>query len=128
MDAGAFAVKGWVSGKSYSTMAACTPRELDTANIDPWFFTGFTDAEGSFILRIRDNNKLSTGYSVQLGFQIGLHKRDRSILENIKSTLNVGVISDNGNSAPHPLHSCLRPRCGALQHKGDEVKGGGGEF
>jgi len=23
-----------------------------------------------------------------------------------------------------PLHSCLRPRCGALQHKGDEVKGG----
>jgi len=33
-------------------------------------------------------------------------------------------LKNNFKSGPHPLHSCLRPRCGALQHKGDEVKGG----
>lgn len=54
---------------------------------------------GSFIIRIRNNNKCTAGYSVQLLFQIGLHKKDKSILENIKSTLNVGVINDNGHSS-----------------------------
>ena len=92
---GAFAVKGWVSGKSYSTKANTSVDD----DINPWVITGFTDAEGSFIMRIRNNNKCSAGYSAGLVFQIGLHKKDLSILENIKSTLKVGVINDNYNNS-----------------------------
>jgi hypothetical protein len=50
------------------------------------FVTGFVDAEGCFMMPIRKNNKCLTGYSVQVVFQIELHKKDRAILEFIKST------------------------------------------
>jgi hypothetical protein len=43
--------------------------------IEPWFFTGFTDAEGSFSIIIDKNNKRTLGWRVQTKFQIGLDKR-----------------------------------------------------
>src|SRR5690349_18226142 len=47
---GAFAVKGWVSGKSYSTSALSPTQDNSSKSaINPWFLTGFADAEGSFI-------------------------------------------------------------------------------
>nr|YP_010893080.1 ribosomal protein S3 [Paraisaria heteropoda]WJR82518.1 ribosomal protein S3 [Paraisaria heteropoda] len=42
---GAFAVKGWISGKSYSTMAY-SPRDLDT-RMNPWALSGFADPHTS---------------------------------------------------------------------------------
>nr|3QQY_A Chain A, Ribosomal protein 3/homing endonuclease-like protein fusion [Ophiostoma novo-ulmi subsp. americana] len=68
-------------------------------SINPWILTGFADAEGSFLLRIRNNNKSSVGYSTELGFQITLHNKDKSILENIQSTWKVGVIANSGDNA-----------------------------
>nr|ACV41175.1 ribosomal protein 3/homing endonuclease-like fusion protein [Ophiostoma minus] len=91
---GSYAVKGWISGRSYSTSAYIPRNE----SINPWVITGFADAEGSFLLRIR-NNKNSVGYSTELGFQITLHNKDKSILENIQSTWKVGVIANSGANA-----------------------------
>lgn len=51
------------------------------------------DAEGSFIVRIRKNKKCSAGYSVELFFQIGLHAKDKAILEEIQSAWGVGVLN-----------------------------------
>nr|ACV41155.1 ribosomal protein 3/homing endonuclease-like fusion protein [Ceratocystiopsis brevicomis]ACV41176.1 ribosomal protein 3/homing endonuclease-like fusion protein [Ophiostoma torulosum] len=41
---GSYAVKGWISGRSYSTSAYIPRNE----SINPWILTGFADAEGSF--------------------------------------------------------------------------------
>lgn len=65
--------------------------------LDPWFITGFTDGEGSFILRFRKNSKSRTGWVVQPVFQIILHRRDLLLLEAIKSQFNgVGSIGNHG--------------------------------
>jgi hypothetical protein len=37
---------------------------LSHKKLNPWFVTGFTDAEGSFALGLYKNNKYKTGYQV----------------------------------------------------------------
>jgi hypothetical protein len=34
---------------------------IKVCNIDPWFLTGFVDAEGCFLIRVRKNNNLKLG-------------------------------------------------------------------
>ena len=45
------------------------------------------------MIRIRENNKCSAGYSAALSFQIGLHKDEIEVLEYIMKTLQCGHIS-----------------------------------
>ena len=54
-------------------------RELDLLN--PYFVTGFTDAEGSFIVRVRKNPATKLGWSVEVKFSIGIHKKDIAVLK-----------------------------------------------
>ena len=52
-------------------------------NFNPWFVTGLSDAEGSFIVRISKNTKnkrTKIGWIVSSNFQITLHQRDFSLL------------------------------------------------
>ena len=65
--------------------------------INPWFLTGFTDAEGSFIIKIHSNEQLKTKWRVRPVFSITLHVKDLSLLENIQKTLGVGKISKSKN-------------------------------
>lgn len=53
-------------------------------HLNPWFITGFVDAEGSFILKIRKSPKYKAGWKVEPVFSIGLHKKDLRILEQIQ--------------------------------------------
>jgi hypothetical protein len=63
--------------------------------INPGFLTGFIDAEGCFRISLtKVNNAL--GWRVQLFFQINLQARDRDLLENIQSFLEVGQIHISG--------------------------------
>jgi hypothetical protein len=55
---GSYGVMGWISGKNYSTMTR--PTDL-TTTIDPGFITGFTDAEGCFMINISSCKRLNTG-------------------------------------------------------------------
>ena len=57
--------------------------------------TGFTDAEGTFSISIVKNKTYKLGWS-QLSFKIGLHEKDKLILEQIQSFFNVGTISKDG--------------------------------
>jgi len=43
--------------------------------IQPWFVTGFTDAEGSFMIKLSKSTN-GLGLKIQLDFSIGLHVSD----------------------------------------------------
>jgi hypothetical protein len=69
-------------------------------NLNPWFLTGFSDAESTFQIRINPNNKYSTGWVVQAVFQITLHEKDLELLKSIKAFFKgVGKINRNGRDA-----------------------------
>ena len=53
--------------------------------LDPYFLSGFSDAEASFIILISKEPKNVTQWTVKPRFSIGLHKKDREILDLIKS-------------------------------------------
>ena len=84
--------------RCYSTMA----KNNDTTNksiscrMDPWFITGFVDAEGCFTLGISRNKLCKTGWSIQLFFQIALHIKDAELLERIQTYFGVGKIHKHG--------------------------------
>ena len=62
--------------------------------MNPYFVTGFSDAEASFIILILKEPKNITNWTVKTRFSIGLHKKDTEILELIKSYFGgVGTIS-----------------------------------
>lgn len=48
--------------------------------LSPSFISGFTDAEGSFVVTILKNPRYRTGWNVQARFQIKLHEKDRALL------------------------------------------------
>lgn len=62
--------------------------------LDHYFVSGFSDAEASFIILISKEPKTVTQWTVKPRFSIGLHKKDREILDLIKSYFGgVGTIS-----------------------------------
>ena len=63
------------------------------AEINPWFLTGFVDAEGCFSIKIQQNAKLKTKWRVRPVFSITLNVKDLPLLESIKNNLGVGNIS-----------------------------------
>lgn len=77
-----------------------TNPNLYNNSLSPWFITGFTDAEGSFIASIRRNSNQKIGWRVEPRFSISLHVKDKGILELIK--LYFGGI---GNITKHNLNS-----------------------
>lgn len=65
--------------------------------LDPWFVTGFTDAGGSFMIRIRKNSKYNTGWLVSPVFSITLHIKDLLLLESFQAYFGgIGNISKSG--------------------------------
>lgn len=61
--------------KYYSTL-----NTAQTTVINPWFWTGLIDAEGSFTVMIDKNQIRKIGWRVQSKFQMGLHLRDLELL------------------------------------------------
>ena len=75
-------------------------------NINPWFLTGFIDAEGSFQISIRQDKKYKTNWRTSVTFQIKLHVKDISLLNNIKNSLGIGTITlHNKNTANFNIYS-----------------------
>lgn len=64
--------------------------------LDPWFLTGFIDAEGKFIVPLRPKADFKYGWEVLSEFKLGLHLKDLPLLETIKTYLgDIGTISVN---------------------------------
>jgi hypothetical protein len=68
--------------------------------LNPFFVTGLTDSEGCFIISVRINSKLKTGYSVELAFKLSLLSHDRFLLEKLRDFFGVGtlILRKNDNS------------------------------
>lgn len=54
------------------------------ALLNPYFVSGFADAESSFSCTIYKNNKLTTGYRVRSFFEISLNQKDSFILYQLQ--------------------------------------------
>jgi len=81
------------SSRAYSSLVS----ETNAVKVNPWFFTGFTDAEGTFTVKISKSDKYRTGWKVEPLFAIGLHIKDVAILNAIQNTLGgIGAILNQG--------------------------------
>ncbi len=84
--------------KMYSTLDESTlndkSEDLSTEiNIlNPYYVTGFTDAEGSFLINVQPRPDLKLGYSISLSFKLKLHSKDTELLGRICNFFNVGKI------------------------------------
>lgn len=61
-------------------------------NLDPWFITGFFDAESCFTIGVTKDNKYTTGWRVKLLISLSLHEKDEDLLLRIRNFFNVGCI------------------------------------
>lgn len=68
------------------------------SEIDPWFITGYSDAEGSFIVSMYRDLKSKTGWRVNANFTIHIHLKDIALLESIRNTLGVGKVRKNSSA------------------------------
>ena len=69
------------------------------SNLNPWAVVGFSDAESSFMVRIRKNSKYKTGWLVVALFSVTLDKRDLFLLESLKAFFGgSGSIKKSGDS------------------------------
>lgn len=57
--------------------------EKGNITLNPYFITGFTDAEGSFTVTIYPDLNMKTGIRVNAGFKIGLNEQDLDLLIQI---------------------------------------------
>ena len=65
--------------------------------INPFFITGFTDGEGSFMVSVRKSSAHRQGWKVQASFVITLHKKDLELLKSIQFSLGgIGSIDPKG--------------------------------
>lgn len=64
-------------------------------SIHPFFITGFTDAEGSFMISVKKSSAYRRGWKVQASYVITLHKKDLELLQNIQASLG-GSIDPKG--------------------------------
>lgn len=86
-----------VSAVYLNSEGKLTPSPGNLSN--PYWITGFTDAEGCFVVHIRRNPKSKIGWTAQAIFQINLHKKDLTILEHFKSYFGLGNIIKHGKDS-----------------------------
>lgn len=97
-----------INKRYYSNNTILSNSKIQELNINPWFITGFTDAEGCFSCTIRKNPKAIDRYWVEVRFSIGLHNKDLELLKLIKNYFNgVGniVIDEKRNRAEFRVSS-----------------------
>jgi len=64
----------------------------------PYWFVGFTEGEGSFMVNLIKSSTHLSGYQVQLRFQITQHIRDKNLMENLIKYLDCGNFYIDSNT------------------------------
>jgi len=64
----------------------------------PYWFVGFTEGEGSFMVNFLKSSTHLSGYQVQLRFQITQHLRDKKLMENLIKYLDCGKFYLHSNT------------------------------
>ena len=87
------AVKLTLGKIRFISKTGCSPQK--NSNLNYWFITGFTDAEGMFGISIIKSSSTRLGWTLHPSFQIALDKKDIDLLKEIQATLGgVGSISE----------------------------------
>ena len=74
--------------------------KMSSILLNAYFITGFTDGEGCFQIQISPSKTTKIGWMVQANFLICIHKKDRAILELIKSYFGgIGNIWEQGTDS-----------------------------
>ena len=76
---------------------SCSHRPTNPLN--PYFVTGFSDAESSFSVSIAKSTKQGKGWRVMCRFDVNLHKKDLDLLNSIKDFFGVGKVYLNTNDS-----------------------------
>ena len=58
---------------------------ISKPSLEPWFITGFTDAEGCFLIIVRKSLKSKLGWQIEANFTINIHTRDLDLLKLIQA-------------------------------------------
>jgi len=86
------------------------------STLDPWFITGFVEAEGCFLLGFFKSDNYRMGYQIQAIFKITLHNKDYDLLCQIKDSFGVGKITKHGDSTLQYLVRSLKDLNIILSH------------
>ena len=71
----------------------------DANKYNPYFVTGFCDAESCFSLNIIKNPLFKLGWKVSLVFSIHLHSKDIGLLYHIQKFFGVGNVTLHGDNS-----------------------------
>ena len=80
-----------------SNFSTFNSSDKNNPTLNPWFVTGFVDAEGSFSMSIFKSKTAAIGWTIEPCFIITLHKKDIELLNKIQSFFGVGTVSAVGN-------------------------------
>jgi hypothetical protein len=75
------------------------------SKLNPFYVTGFSDAESTFGVYTVKNSRYSAGWAVTVLFQIRLHLKDKELLERIKTFFGVGSIYVKNNVVIYRVQS-----------------------
>lgn len=107
-------VKKYVSSRSFFTFTSrndkknLLPLDPQIFQLDPWFITGFVDAEGCFSIRVRKSKSKKTlvPWNVEYIFSIHLHSRDLPLLKEIQAYFGgIGRITEGKNNCGYYVSS-----------------------
>jgi len=79
--------------------------DYDSNKLNPWFITGFADAESTFNILVQPCSDRKIKWIVKAIFAIGLNRKDVVILENIQSWFGVGHIYSSGTKVYYRVES-----------------------
>ena len=80
--------------RCYSTLT----KDMSTHHLNPYFITGFSDADCSFLILVTKRPKSRTGWRIVCRYQIGIHVKDLALLESIQSYFGgIGHIVKQGD-------------------------------
>ena len=94
--------------RNYSMISTSRLGSVDNLNLNPWWVTGFVDGEGCFTVSVIEYKKYKIGWTVKPSFKIGLHAKDKAVLEGIKNFLRVGKIYQRGLKGFHSKSNQLK--------------------
>jgi len=90
---------------------------LQPLSLHPWFITGFADGRASFLIKVRKDAKMGSGYRVELIFSFTLPKEDLALLKLIQSYFGgVGRIGKHGQDRISYMVSTLDDLSAILTH------------
>lgn len=89
--------------KQYSTSTSKSPnynlKKSNSYYLNPYYITGFVDAEGCFTTSIFKDSRMLLKWQVKPIFKITVHNKDINILEALQRTWGIGKIYKHSDNA-----------------------------